>query len=130
MGERQNKKVLIVDDDPKLLEELQIAVTNWGYMVVPASGPEEAIQMFNADPEIHLIISDFGMAPWNGIAVIRFLKATINRKFEAIIFTGARPGVLEEVAIDAGVRKVVYKPDYELLQEEFAAAVTALGMSQ
>lgn len=120
------RKVLVIDDDKEMLDTLGELVTAWGYLPVLASGSEEAIRIFNEDSEIQLIVSDQEMAPWNGIAVIRFLKGTTERRFEAIIFSGGHLSLLVPQAADAGVRKVVSKQDYRWLQEELVGAKIVL----
>ena len=122
------RKVLIVDDDPAMLEELCRCVVSWCYTPVTASGPDEAMRMFNSDPEIQLIISDQGMVPLTGIGMITMLRST-QRRFEAIIFSGGNPYRLIDAATLVGVRKIVEKPDCRRLHEELVAAAIALDMN-
>src|SRR3989338_6981459 len=83
----QRKKVLVVDDNLGMLKMLMVNVARWGYQPVPATGPEDAIRIFESDPEIQLVVSDQGMSPMTGIQMIARLRRT-DRRFEAIIFTG------------------------------------------
>ena len=124
MGE-QRQKVLIVDDDPALLEVLGELVSIWGYAPVQASCPDEAMRIFESDPEIQLVISDHGMSPLTGIQMIARLRQT-DRRFEAILFTGGQGPLIESAASAVGIRKVVHKPHGDQIEPELKAAVAAL----
>lgn len=120
-------KVLVVDDDPDVLDTLHELVFAWGYIPVPASGPENGIRIFNENPEIRLVVSDHGMTPMTGIGMIAVLKKT-GRRFEALLFSAGDTTLLIPAAAALGIRKVVSKPDFQWLREELAAAVIALEM--
>ncbi|MBI2053391.1 MAG: response regulator [Candidatus Sungbacteria bacterium] len=126
--DEQHGKVLIVDDDPVLLEALGELVGAWGYVPVLASGPGDAIRIFESDPDIRLIVSDHNMSPLTGIQMIARLRR-MDRRFEAIIFSAGRPERLIAAAAVFGIRKIVTKPDYHWLREELAAAAIALDMN-
>ena len=121
----QRKKVLVVDDNLGMLKMLMVNVARWGYQPVPATGPEDAMRIFESDPEIQLVISDHNMSPLTGIQLIARLRR-MDRKFEAIIFSARRPERLAATAVVFGIRKFVPKPDYQWLHEELIAAVTDL----
>jgi len=121
----QRKKVLVVDDNLGMLKMLMVNVARWGYQPVPATGPEDAMRIFESDPEIQLVISDHEMSPMTGIQMIACLRRT-DRRFEAIIFTGGHTERLVATAAVFSIRKIIPKPDYQWLHEELIAAVTDL----
>ena len=48
-------KILVVDDQPLIVEELCEFLESSGYRCVPCESSREAIECFNADPEIGLV---------------------------------------------------------------------------
>lgn len=83
-------KVLVVDDQPVIVEQLSEFLQTKGYTCVTALSTDEAIEHYVADPTIGLLICDLHMPDRDGIELVRALKE-INgsqRTFEAIMLTG------------------------------------------
>ncbi len=53
--------ILVVDDDLLVLEFTGEALTELGYEVIMASGPEQAMQMLQQDKDVQLLITDVQM---------------------------------------------------------------------
>lgn len=83
-------KVLVVDDQPIIVEQLCEFLKTNGYGCVPAHSADEAIERYMADPDIGLVICDLHMPERDGIELMRTLKqASGNQRiFEAIMLTG------------------------------------------
>ncbi|MGK0162176.1 MULTISPECIES: response regulator [Pseudomonas] len=83
-------KVLVVDDQPVIVEELCEFLESEGYRCVPAHSTGQAIDCFKADETIGLILCDLHMPERDGIELVRTLKqnAGPQRMFEAIMLTG------------------------------------------
>nr|WP_205297832.1 response regulator transcription factor [Pantoea sp. Cy-639] len=83
-------KVLIVDDQPVIVEELCEFLEGEGYRCVPAQSTRQAIECFKADEAIGLVLCDLHMPEHDGIELVRALKqiAGQQRLFEAIMLTG------------------------------------------
>lgn len=83
-------KVLVVDDQPVIVEELCEFLESEGYRRVPAHSTGQAIDCFKADETIGLILCDLHMPERDGIELVRTLKqnAGPQRMFEAIMLTG------------------------------------------
>lgn len=83
-------KVLVVDDQPLIVEELCEFLESSGYRCVPCHSSVDAIDRFNADPTIGLVVCDLNMPEYDGIELVKALKATAGpeRIFEAIMLTG------------------------------------------
>ena len=79
-------KILIVDDEPDILEILDSVLTGEGFKVERALGGEKAIEMFQSDP-CDLVITDLRMPHMDGMEVIRQLKA-LDDDVEIIVLTG------------------------------------------
>ncbi|WP_243055921.1 response regulator transcription factor [Pseudomonas sp. BP01] len=83
-------KVLVVDDQPVIVEQLSEFLETKGYVCVTAQSTDEAIKHYVSDPAIGLLICDLHMPDRDGIELMRALKE-INgnqRIFEAIMLTG------------------------------------------
>ncbi|MGH8379723.1 response regulator transcription factor [Pseudomonas sp.] len=83
-------KVLVVDDQPSIVEELCEFLDSSGYRCVPCHSSTQAIESFAADASIALVLCDLHMPQCNGIELLRALKviAGQQRIFEAIMLTG------------------------------------------
>ncbi|MGE7994342.1 response regulator, partial [Pseudomonas sp. NPDC089554] len=83
-------KVLVVDDQPLIVEELCEFLESQGYHCVPAYSTNEAVERFKADEDVGLVLCDLHMPERDGIELVRALKgiAGQQRLFEAIMLTG------------------------------------------
>ncbi len=83
-------KVLVVDDQPLIVEQLCEFLETQGYHCVAAHSTDEAIERFVADAAIGLVLCDLHMPGRDGIEMVRALKDIAGRKrmFEAIMLTG------------------------------------------
>jgi len=83
-------KVLVVDDQPIIVEQLCEFLETNGYGCVPAHSADEAIERYMANPDIGLVICDLHMPERDGIELMRTLKQANGnqRMFEAIMLTG------------------------------------------
>lgn len=113
-------KVLVVDDQPVIVEQLCEYLETAGYTCVPAYSTDEAIERYTSDPAVGLIICDLEMPERDGIELVRALKEIdgSQRMFEAIMLTGR--GEKQDVirALRAGFADYYQKPmDLEELLE-------------
>ena len=83
-------KVLVVDDQPLIVEELCEFLESSGYRCVPSTSSQQAIELFGSDETIGLVVCDLHMPEFDGIELVQELKriAGKNRVFEAIMMTG------------------------------------------
>jgi DNA-binding NarL/FixJ family response regulator len=83
-------KVLVVDDQPLIVEQLCEFLEAQGHHCVAAHSTDEAIERFIADAAIGLVLCDLHMPGRDGIELVRALKdiAGRQRMFEAIMLTG------------------------------------------
>jgi signal transduction histidine kinase/CheY-like chemotaxis protein len=114
----QASRILLVDDDPRLLTVLSDTLQACGHMVTTASKGEEALQIF--DPARHdVVITDLGMPRMNGWEVAERVKA-LSPETPVFLLTGWG----ESVAAHEGsqfVDRVVAKPvSAEALMEQLA----------
>lgn len=83
-------KILIVDDQPLIVEELCEFLESSGYRCVPCAHSVEAIDKFREDSAISLVVCDLNMPEYDGVELVKALKevAGPDRAFEAIMLTG------------------------------------------
>ena len=81
-----NEKILIIDDEPDILESLDAVLTSEGFRVKRALGGEKAIELFRSE-SFDLVITDIRMPRVDGLEVIKQLKAW-NEDVGIIVLTG------------------------------------------
>lgn len=105
-----NYKVLLVDDDPDIIELLQYNLTKEGFEVASAENGKKAIEtanLFNPD----IILLDVMMPVMDGIAACRALREQKKFKDTYILFLTARSEEFSEVAaFEAGADDFITKP--------------------
>lgn len=104
------EKILIVDDDPDILDILKLTLEGEGYEVIEAMDGEEALKkVYNRAP--NLIILDYKMPRVDGYEVCRILKKDILLRHLPIIMLTAKGELMDKVkGIDAGADDYVVKP--------------------
>jgi DNA-binding NarL/FixJ family response regulator len=128
-----NHKILVVDNEPLVVEELVEFLVSQGFLCVDAVGAHDALIQFTANPDIVLVLSDFRMPEMNGIQLLEALRSTVGseRIFESIIFTGdADKGDVID-ALRAGVADYFQKPlDLKLLVEGITRVLAKIERRQ
>lgn len=106
----QNKKtILVVEDDEVSIAFLKLVLTSHGYEVIPADNGKKAVEIFQENPDIDLILMDIKMPVMNGIDATKAIKK-INSSVPIIAQTAyALPGDKEKT-IEAGCDDYLSKP--------------------
>ena len=71
MDNKDSATVLIVDDDPALLDILAEQVSLFGYQPIKAASGEKALEVVPRHPEIDLMLTDVMMPSMNGVDLAR-----------------------------------------------------------
>ncbi|MEN5095017.1 response regulator transcription factor [Pseudomonas protegens] len=105
-------KVLVVDDQPLIVEELCEFLESSGYRCVPCESSRQAVDCFNKDAEISLVLCDLHMPDMDGIQLVQELQrlAGKHRVFEAIMLTGQADKQDVIKALRAGIADYYQKP--------------------
>jgi DNA-binding response OmpR family regulator len=113
------ERILIVDDEPELLDTLRQAFSELGYSCLTADNGETATKLaWEAD----LVILDIMMPKMNGFTAVRELRDAGYRR--PIIFLTAKDGTADLVrGLDSGADDYVVKPFR--LEELFARVRSA-----
>ena len=114
--------VLIVEDDPDMLDCLEWVFTT-GFDLHVASNGVEAIELLGAEP-VDVLVLDLSMAPLDGYDVLRFIEE--NEIGCRALLASAQPG-LQEIARQVRADAFLTKPyDLEALKQE-VIRLAALG---
>ena len=105
-------KILVVDDQALIVEELCEFLESSGYRCVPCQTSREAISAFIADPLIGLVLCDLHMPDMNGIELTQHLQkvAGKQRGFESILLTGRADKQDVIKALRIGIADYYQKP--------------------
>lgn len=88
--------ILVVDDEPGVVQLVSRMLQRAGYSVVPAVGPQEALQAFTHSPDaISLVLTDIRMPEINGLELIARLRR-IRPQLPYILMTGFPNDILME----------------------------------
>ncbi len=74
LSKAQNIKILIIDDDVKMLELLEKVLLRKGYLVEVTSKPREALEKFESDG-FDIVVTDINMPEINGLEILRQIKS-------------------------------------------------------
>lgn len=106
------KRILIVDDEPELLDELVIAFPSDDWDVVQTTTAVLALQYLRDDPEITVLLTDLRMPKMGGIELTRKARQCRDetRALEVVLLTGH--GTLDNAAdaVRVGAFDFIFKP--------------------
>lgn len=109
-------KVLIVDDEPVIVNLLQKFLTQKGYQTITASSGEEALKRVREDSP-SLVLLDVYMPGKTGIEVLREIKQ-LQPDLGVIMVTAASDEGIGRKALELGAFDYVSKPfDLEYLEK-------------
>lgn len=82
--------VLVVDDEPEVLQELVEFLELHGYRCTGTAGADDALAAFARDPDIGIVVTDLNLAVGNGNELVGRLGLEFGatRRFEAILVSG------------------------------------------
>ncbi len=104
------KKILIVDDEPDILEFLQYNLRKEGYDVVTANDGKHALEVAERERP-HLIILDIMMPELDGVETCRILRSRKEFADTPIAFLTARDEDYSQItALDVGGDDYITKP--------------------
>ena len=105
-----NEKILIVDDEPDLLELVRDTLEMAGYTVITASDGEEGLKSITEDSP-DLVILDIKMPKIDGMEVLeRVRKNPLLNELPVIMLTSLKgEGIIRE-AKEVGANDYIVKP--------------------
>ena len=105
-------RILVVDNEPLVVEELTEFLAGCDVDCLGCSDPLDAMTLFKAHPDIHIVLSDYRMPGMNGVELLRTLRELGGDEhiFEGALFTGDAEKEDVIAALRAGVSDYFQKP--------------------
>ena len=104
-------KILLVEDEPDLLNTLSFNFESEGYKVAKALNGKEAMKFLEEDDSISLVILDLMLPDMSGLDICRHIRATDNLKDILVIMVAAKGEEVDRVVgFEVGADDYVVKP--------------------
>jgi CheY-like chemotaxis protein len=116
---RGTETLLLVEDNPMVLELGEILLSGLGYTVLSAADGVEALATFQAHSGIALVLTDAIMPRMGAAALIPALRA-LDPEIRVLVATGYAPDEIQHSLESSGVAGYVRKP---FSQADLATAV-------
>ena len=123
-GERE--LILVVDDEPEILERASVILEEEGYRVLLAKDGFQALEIYRSMPsKVDLVILDFFLPVMDGDAIFDELKA-INPTVQVVLSSGFREQTKLGSMLARGLRGFIPKPyTGEKLLEQVQSIIAA-----
>lgn len=122
MIDKKNLVVLIVDDEPDILELMEEEFTYCGYQTKIAICGNDAIKLLDSQ-KIDIVVSDYKMPNGNGMAVLSHVNNMANKPL--FFFVSGQADVSTEDAVRAGAKRFFSKPfDLDALIKEIEVVLS------
>ena len=103
-------RILVVDDNPGMLEITVLLLKHQGFLVTPAAGSKEAITRIKDTPDgFDAVLTDFGMPVINGFELAGMIKE-LSEDMPVILYTGKIDYIDEARLAQMGVTEIAKKP--------------------
>jgi len=108
---KKNIKILLVDDEPDILEFISYNLSNEGYKVYTATNGEEAIEKAKSKSP-HLILLDVMMPKMDGIEACENLRKLpkLGEKLIIVFLTARSEDYTQLAGLEAGADDFITKP--------------------
>ena len=114
-------KVMVVEDVMQTRNDVKKILQNLQFQVFTAAHGEEAMNYFADNPDIKLVVSDYGMPVKDGLAVLKELREQKDKnELGVIMMTSANENVSGAVFLKNGANDFISKP---FLKEELICRV-------
>ncbi|MBI5895663.1 MAG: response regulator, partial [Desulfobacterales bacterium] len=118
-----NEHILLVDDEPVIIEVVQIMLETLGYKVTPCDASPSALAILRKDPAaVDLVLSDVTMPKLTGDRLAREMLQ-VRPDLPIILCTGFSDKVGSQAAAEIGVKAIVMKP---LIHKDLALLVRSV----
>jgi DNA-binding response OmpR family regulator len=106
-----NKRILIVEDTPDLLQNLSEFLMMEDFIVIPCLSARSAIEKFEQGEMPDLILTDLSMPDMDGFQFIEKVREAKSLDHIPIVIFSARPIQENQArAVSLGVAKYIKKP--------------------
>jgi len=106
------RRVLVVEDEPPVMQFLDALLTQSGYEVLQARNGVEAMVALTAPRRNlpHAILLDLGLPLEDGISVLNFLRNVMRSGIPVIVLTGRQEPQEEAAVRELGITALLRKP--------------------
>jgi two-component system, OmpR family, KDP operon response regulator KdpE len=101
-------RILLVDDDLQVSRALRLTLTSAGYVVVEARTGEEALERFQAEGPVDIVLLDLKMPGIGGLEACRRMRKLVN--IPILVISVLRDPEDRAQALDAGADDYLVKP--------------------
>ncbi|WP_373503060.1 NahK/ErcS family hybrid sensor histidine kinase/response regulator, partial [Aestuariivirga sp.] len=93
-------RVLVIDNERRIVEGMEVLLTGWGNTVHTAAGLDEALAVLAAtEGKFDMILADYHLNNEDGISVIRALRTRARRHIPAVLITADRTPAVADLAV-------------------------------
>ena len=118
-------RLLVVDDEERILSALRRTLRREGYEIVTAESPQEALRLLDAEP-VDAILSDQRMPGMTGMQLLA-LAAERRPQAARLLLTGWTESIPEAELDQLQIRALIPKPwDDVTLKQALRAAMASL----
>ena len=104
-------QILLVEDEPDLLQTLSFNFENEGYKVSKASNGEKALKLLEKNNSIALVVLDLMLPDISGLDICRHIRSSDNLKDILVIMVTAKGEEVDRVVgFEIGADDYVVKP--------------------
>lgn len=103
------KRILLIEDDPRVAAALAIRLRNAGYDVVTAHDGEAGVRLASEHPP-DLIITDLYLPQMNGFSVVDHVRRLGLAEVPFVVLTASQRNGLWEAAMHRGASAYFEKP--------------------
>jgi DNA-binding NtrC family response regulator len=126
MTNKKNLTVLIVDDEPDIVELMEEEFKYFGFNTATALCGDDAIKVLDRE-KIDLVVSDFKMPNGNGMSVLNHVKKMSKPPY--FYFVSGQADLSVNDALNAGARRFFSKPfDLDGLIKDIETDAKVLGL--
>jgi len=109
---KARRRVLVVEDEPPVMQFLDALLTQAGYEVLHARNGVEAMVALTAPRSDlpHALLLDLGLPLEDGISVLNFLRNVMRSGIPVIVVTGRKEPQEEAAVRELGITALLRKP--------------------
>ncbi len=102
-------KILIIDDEPDILELMEEEFRYCGYITTKAISGNDAVQILKNE-KVNIVLSDYKMPNGNGMVVLDFVNSLPPSERPLFFFVSGQADLSVDEAIHKGAKKFFSKP--------------------
>jgi CheY-like chemotaxis protein len=122
----QRRSILVVDDEPFIVDELVEAISFEGYECLSAHSADDALEVMSQTDSIQVALSDVQMPDKSGLDLLQEARVRFSNPPTFIMMSGHTDAEFEATCLEAGAFSMLRKPiEIELLFSVLQQAMDA-----